>query len=624
TSPSWAHFPSRSCLPSVPAPRRADSPRSRWPRSGPSPWSRRSAPRPTTGSTTASPRSATSAWPRRWRSCRWPSLPRRTGLSAACGGGSSSAPWRRCRRWPWRRATRPRAGRSTSPSTRSSPGRSTGSRERRRWRCARASPGRSRSAAPSSGRRSCPRGRRRRVRGSANRSGTWLEPARHTARAHARPGRARDRVHAALRGPDPARGRVLPAAGARAPRPGAGVRARRRGSLGAGRAAPRHARLHLVADQHPAHALHGLRHRDPLLHRDGLLPVPGLRLLSRLRAGSRRRRPRHGLGDRRGLPLRRPALRDPVSQPRPLRLLRPPAALGRRVPALLAVPERLGGRRGRWPDDRSLRRRPAAGPAGARGRARAGARHRRPPRRRLARLPRPARDAPSGDSRGRGSGHDRAGGGRGRRDRRRGAIARRRRDRLALRAMSTHRNAGAQVRRRRASARASEPAARHERSGAPVTVDELDRALIQALWRDGRTSNRALAKALGVSEATIASRLARLEEAAITRVVALVDMEAFGYEYLAFAKVRVGGRRLADVAQDLTELQESISVTITTGRFDLIVGLLARDRAHLADLLGITVPAVRGVEDVACELGVEVLKYESRWSQLGGAPRPVE
>ncbi|GEM_PF-110475 len=190
--------------------------------------------------------------------------------------------------------------------------------------------------------------------------------------------------------------------------------------------------------------------------------------------------------------------------------------------------------------------------------------------------------------------------------------------------MSTHRNAGAQVRRRRASARASEPAARHERSGAPVTVDELDRALIQALWRDGRTSNRALAKALGVSEATIASRLARLEEAAITRVVALVDMEAFGYEYLAFAKVRVGGRRLADVAQDLTELQESISVTITTGRFDLIVGLLARDRAHLADLLGITVPAVRGVEDVACELGVEVLKYESRWSQLGGAPRPVE
>jgi DNA-binding Lrp family transcriptional regulator len=132
-------------------------------------------------------------------------------------------------------------------------------------------------------------------------------------------------------------------------------------------------------------------------------------------------------------------------------------------------------------------------------------------------------------------------------------------------------------------------------------VDELDRALIERLRFEGRASNRSLAAELEVNEATVASRLRRLEEASIMRVVALTDMEAFGHEFLAFAKVRVAGRRLGAVAEDLAQLPECISVTITTGRFDLVVAVLARSRRHLSQLLGMTIPGLGGVDEVLCE-----------------------
>ena len=103
-----------------------------------------------------------------------------------------------------------------------------------------------------------------------------------------------------------------------------------------------------------------------------------------------------------------------------------------------------------------------------------------------------------------------------------------------------------------------------------MTIDDLDRALVERLRVDGRESNRSLATALDVNEATVATRLRRLEQNSIMRVVALTEMEAFGYRDMVFAKLRVGSRSIMAVGEDLARLPEVISVTVSTGRFDVI------------------------------------------------------
>ncbi|MCW3063603.1 MAG: transcriptional regulator, AsnC family [Solirubrobacterales bacterium] len=156
------------------------------------------------------------------------------------------------------------------------------------------------------------------------------------------------------------------------------------------------------------------------------------------------------------------------------------------------------------------------------------------------------------------------------------------------------------------------------------SIDDLDRALVERLRRDGRESNRSLAAALGVNEATIANRLRRLEAGSIMRVVALTDMEAFGYGFLVFVKLRVGSRSIMAVGEELSRLPEVISVTVSTGRYDVIATVLARDREHLGRVVGVDVAGVQGVEAARCELAIDVLRFESMWALLQAPDLPTE
>jgi DNA-binding Lrp family transcriptional regulator len=157
-----------------------------------------------------------------------------------------------------------------------------------------------------------------------------------------------------------------------------------------------------------------------------------------------------------------------------------------------------------------------------------------------------------------------------------------------------------------------------------VSIDDLDRALVERLRIDGRESNRSLASALGVNEATVANRLRRLEAASIMRVVALTDMEAFGHSYLVFAKLRVASRSIMAVAQELSSLPEVISVTVSTGRYDVVATVLARDRAHLSRVVGADIAGVTGIGSTQCELAVDVLRFESMWALLAAPELPTE
>ena len=57
---------------------------------------------------------------------------------------------------------------------------------------------------------------------------------------------------------------------------------------------------------------------------------------------------------------------------------------------------------------------------------------------------------------------------------------------------------------------------------------------------------------------------------------------------------------------------------------DLVLSVLARDRDHLAELVGTSVPGVAGVDSVRWELALDILKYSSEWATLGVEDLPTE
>ena len=81
------------------------------------------------------------------------------------------------------------------------------------------------------------------------------------------------------------------------------------------------------------------------------------------------------------------------------------------------------------------------------------------------------------------------------------------------------------------------------------TLDALDRSILAALQLDGRRPFRVIARDLDVSEGTVRTRVRKLEESGVLRILAFVDPLKLGDALIAVLNVRVasavprGGRR---------------------------------------------------------------------------------
>ena len=62
-------------------------------------------------------------------------------------------------------------------------------------------------------------------------------------------------------------------------------------------------------------------------------------------------------------------------------------------------------------------------------------------------------------------------------------------------------------------------------------LDDHDEAILALLREDGRMAVRTIAERVGLNEATVRTRIRRLEQAGIMRVVARVDLGAAGFPF---------------------------------------------------------------------------------------------
>src|SRR5207248_8097822 len=98
-------------------------------------------------------------------------------------------------------------------------------------------------------------------------------------------------------------------------------------------------------------------------------------------------------------------------------------------------------------------------------------------------------------------------------------------------------------------------------------TDELDRRIIEALQANGRESFRAIAGRLGVSEATVRARYARLCADDILQVVGVTNPLGLGFEQ-ALIGVKTAGSP-APVADEISSWAEADYVVVTAGQYDI-------------------------------------------------------
>lgn len=126
-------------------------------------------------------------------------------------------------------------------------------------------------------------------------------------------------------------------------------------------------------------------------------------------------------------------------------------------------------------------------------------------------------------------------------------------------------------------------------------MDEIDRGILAFLQEDGRKRFTEIAKELEVTEGTVRNRVAKLQDANVMRITALVDPLRVGYDAPAMVGVSIQSPYLGQAAAEMAVFPEVGYLIMVSGEYDLIVEIFCRDREHLASFLRDKLQNVTGV-----------------------------
>ena len=112
-----------------------------------------------------------------------------------------------------------------------------------------------------------------------------------------------------------------------------------------------------------------------------------------------------------------------------------------------------------------------------------------------------------------------------------------------------------------------------------VTARVLDEYL-----RDSRQSIREVARKIGVSSGTVASRLKEMEDTGvIRRYAAILDYEKLGYELTAITEITVSDGKMIEVGEAIAKLSQATGVYNVTGDADIMIVGKFKTRKELSD-----------------------------------------
>ncbi|MDP6047830.1 MAG: Lrp/AsnC family transcriptional regulator [Candidatus Bathyarchaeota archaeon] len=115
-------------------------------------------------------------------------------------------------------------------------------------------------------------------------------------------------------------------------------------------------------------------------------------------------------------------------------------------------------------------------------------------------------------------------------------------------------------------------------------LDEIDTKLLKELLVDSKRSFRELAKAIGVSPATVINHVQRLESGGIIQDYSVrLDHERLGYELTVIIEIIVSKGKLLETDEEISKIPNVCAVYDITGETDAMVIAKFRTRSALSE-----------------------------------------
>jgi Lrp/AsnC family transcriptional regulator, regulator for asnA, asnC and gidA len=130
-----------------------------------------------------------------------------------------------------------------------------------------------------------------------------------------------------------------------------------------------------------------------------------------------------------------------------------------------------------------------------------------------------------------------------------------------------------------------------------MKIDGTNLAIIKHL-RDGRKSFKQISEELSLSENTVRARVNRLVEEGVLEISGLVDPQSIPGHRLVMVGVKLQTMDLINKGRKFSRLRGVVSVSVVTGRFDLLLMVLLKEGFGLLEFYTEEVAKIKGVQSV--------------------------
>jgi Lrp/AsnC family transcriptional regulator for asnA, asnC and gidA len=143
-------------------------------------------------------------------------------------------------------------------------------------------------------------------------------------------------------------------------------------------------------------------------------------------------------------------------------------------------------------------------------------------------------------------------------------------------------------------------------------LDQVNRAIIEVLQRDGRRPYGAIAEEVGLSEAAVRRRIQRLREDRVIQIVAVTNPLQLGFRRQAMVGIRAEGD-VRQVAAKVGAIDEVDHVVVCAGSFDVLAEVVCEDDDRLLHLLNDSIRSIPGVRSTESFLYLKLSKQPYTW-----------
>lgn len=130
-----------------------------------------------------------------------------------------------------------------------------------------------------------------------------------------------------------------------------------------------------------------------------------------------------------------------------------------------------------------------------------------------------------------------------------------------------------------------------------MKIDETNLAIIKHL-RQGRRSFKKISEDLDITENTVRARVNKLTEEGILEISGLVDFESIPGHRVVMVGVKLATMNLVKKGKEFSKLKGVVSVSVVTGRFDLILIVLINEGFGLLEFYTEEVSRIKMVQSV--------------------------